>query len=345
MTRARDIADTQDNLGGAVAPYVGAKNFLFNGSFDIWQRGTTFTSIGTTQYSADRWYYGNGGASNYTFTRQTISDTTNLPNIQYAIRLARVAGNTNTAQQYFANVLETVNTIPLVGKTITLSYYARVGADYSGGSTFRGYAATGATVDVPLFSGVASNNVASTAPTLTTTWQRFTASGTVATSQTQACVYFTWTPSGTAGANDWIEITGVQLELGAVATPFARAGGSIGGELALCQRYFYNVNYQDVTRGTYNTVGTGFANSTTNCYVTVTFPVSMRIAPGSISFTGPLLIDDGVLGYTVSNVGLNQSGANSTMLNVVSTGMTSYRPVIVYSNGSASSRLSFSAEL
>jgi hypothetical protein len=274
MTRARDLSNDEANNGGATPPFVGAKNFLFNGSFDIWQRGTTFTSIGTTQYSADRWYYGHGGTSNYTFTRQTTSDTTNLPNIQYAIRLARVAGNTNTAQQYFANVLETVKSIPLVGKTITLSYYARVGANYSGGSTFRGYAATGATVDVPLFSGVASNNVASTSPTLTTTWQRFTASGTVATSQTQACVYFTWTPSGTAGANDWIEITGVQLEIGSVATPFARAGGSIGGELALCQRYYY-LHSNGATKYT----SMAAAYSGTEAYGYLQFPVSMRVPP------------------------------------------------------------------
>jgi len=47
MTRARDVADTQDNTGGAVAPVVSGKNFAINGGFDIAQRGTSFTIGGT----------------------------------------------------------------------------------------------------------------------------------------------------------------------------------------------------------------------------------------------------------------------------------------------------------
>ena len=41
---------------------------------------------------------------------------------------------------------------------------------------------------------------------------------------------------GPSGA--YWEMAQCQLEIGSAATPFARAGGSIGGELALCQRYY-----------------------------------------------------------------------------------------------------------
>jgi hypothetical protein len=238
------VADSSTSTGLRYQAPVNA-NPVLNSAFQVWQRGTTFASAVNQTYSADRWWYGIAGTSNYTISRQTTGDTTNLPNIQYCARLARASGNTNTAAQYFANVFETVNSIPYAGKTITLSYYARVGANWSG-TGFNGIASSGTSTDATLFSGPASNVVATSTPTLTTTWQRFTATGTVATNQTQMAVYFTWSPSGTAGANDYVEITGVQLECGSVATPFKTYAGTLQGELAACQRY-YRKSYSQAT--------------------------------------------------------------------------------------------------
>jgi hypothetical protein len=64
--------------------------------------------------------------------------------------------------------------------------------------------------------------------TLTTTWQRFTFTGTVATTATQVFPQFMMTPTGTAGANDYFEvrfavdnISGISLEYGpAQVSPF-----------------------------------------------------------------------------------------------------------------------------
>ena len=49
MTRARDVADNQENLGGGVPPFVAGKNKIINGDFGIWQRGTSFTNPGNTR--------------------------------------------------------------------------------------------------------------------------------------------------------------------------------------------------------------------------------------------------------------------------------------------------------
>jgi hypothetical protein len=256
MTRARDIADQQDNLGGAVAPFVAGKNFVINGGFDIWQRGTSITPTGATIYSADRWTVYN---ANMTVSRQTTSDTTNLPNIQYCARVQRTAGNTGTGQIYLINPFETINSIPLAGKTVTISFYARAGANYSTTSNILNYRVTSGlgTNENPLNGYTSGADVISANATLTSTWQRFSATATVSANATELWVGFVNTPTGTAGANDWYEVTGVQLELGSIATPFSRAGGSIGGELALCQRYYERSYNLDMPSGTANSLGNG----------------------------------------------------------------------------------------
>ena len=280
MTRARDTADTQDNLGGAVAPYVAGKNGVISGGFDVWQRGTTGTANSFSAgagYNADRWqnYY----AGSLTVSRQATSDTTNLPFIQYCARVQRNSGQTNTGGITLGQTFETINSIPFAGKTVTLSYYARAGANYSATSNALGvFCDVGTGTDQNVFFGFSGGTrPLSATTTLTTTWQRFTHTFAVASSTTQIGLLFTENPTGTAGANDYFEVTGVQLEIGAVATPFARAGGSIGGELALCQRYYQSPDTTPTTTMLYGPSSSGGFSA--NAYSNFTFPVRMRTAP------------------------------------------------------------------
>lgn len=216
------------------------KNACINGGMDVWQRGTSFTG-GTAQYTADRWLAARGASTaGITVSQQATNDTTNLPFIQYATRVQRDSGNTSTQGMIFQSNFENVNSTRFAGQTVTLSFYARAGANYSAASgTLNVYLISGTGTDqrqLTSFTGQATP-ILSTA-TLTTTWQRFTYTGTVATTAKQLCIDYEWTPVGTAGANDWTEITGVQLELGSVATAYARNSGTIQGELAACQRYY-----------------------------------------------------------------------------------------------------------
>lgn len=51
------------------------KNAIINGAFDVWQRGTSFSSVANGAYSADRWRYGLAGTAVHTLSRSTDAPT------------------------------------------------------------------------------------------------------------------------------------------------------------------------------------------------------------------------------------------------------------------------------
>ena len=69
--------------------------------------------------------------------------------------------------------------------------------------------------------------------------------------------------------NDYFQITGVQLEVGKVATPFEHR--SYGEELAACQRYTYVIGGSGVT-----TLGGGSMYTSTAVNIDISLPVQMR---------------------------------------------------------------------
>jgi hypothetical protein len=75
-------------------------------------------------------------------------------------------------------------------------------------------------------------------------------------------------------------ITGVQLEVGSVATPFERR--PYGTELSLCQRYYYKVQ----ATGASSFFGVGYNSSTTVANALTSFPVQMRVAPSALEQSG-----------------------------------------------------------
>ena len=263
-------------------------NAIINGGMDIFQRSSTPTTgisaPGTNAvYALDRWQlYRNTTGS--TMSRQVTGDTTNLPQIQYCGRTQRTVSTSSTAAIYNSYTLETTDSIRFAGQVVTFSFYARAGANYSAASSGLVYALrSGTGTDQNNLDGFTGNtNVVSSTSTLTTTWQRFQGTATVSSTATQLGILFTFTPVGTAGANDYFEITGVQLELGSIATTFKRSGsggGTIQQELAACQRYYEendgNILQSATNGGLANSYGTSF-----------TYQVTKRTTPTLTIFSG-----------------------------------------------------------
>jgi hypothetical protein len=231
------VADSTTATGLRYQVGNGLAQGAINGGQDIWQRGTSISTSVSQNYASDRWqsYTNNAG-----LTGTTSRQSSGLTSIQYCARVQRTAGNTNANTLIFNSSLESANSYQYAGQTVTLSFYARAGANYSSASNALAfYLFSGTGTDQNINSGfTGQSTLINTSATLTTSWQRFTATVAVGSSATQLGIWFQYTATGTAGANDYFEITGIQLEVGSVATAFRRAGGTIQGELAACQRYY-----------------------------------------------------------------------------------------------------------
>ena len=346
MTRARNTADTQTASGGPVSPSIAGKNPVINGATEIWQRGTSVAvAASTPSYTADRWYYSNGANQASVISRQVTGDTTNLPNIQYCARVQRNSGQTGTGNTYFAQSFESVNSIPFTGQAVTLSFYARKGANYSATSNILTvYFNYGTGTDQNVISGYTGGaNVVVQNATLTATWQRFTYTGTVPTTATELGLFFQTAPTGTAGVNDYYEVTGVQVELGSVATPFSRAGGTIQGELAACQRYYVRWGGEAL----YNQIGIGIGATGTIASMDVFCPVQMRVVPTAVDYS-TLAIQDGTIttGSAVPAIVSAYSGTKTVGIDMtVASGVAVNRPYRFLTNNSTSGFFGLSAEL
>ena len=296
-------------------PISGFRNAIINGDMDIWQRGTSgIVPTSTQPYSADRWEsYRAGYAAGMSVYRPA-----GPTGITYAARVQRDVGNTSTANMAFGQPIESMNSTRFAGKNVTLSFWARAGANFSSASSILTAQVTyGTGTDQNYRSGFTGNTVVVSSPvTLTTSWQRFTISGNVSATATQVGVQFSYTPIGTAGAADHFEITGVQLEEGLIATPFEQR--PVGLELSLCQRYFYSRRANDTDKNW----GWGWWEGN-NAFITFVHPCEMRIAP-AFSFNGTSgiqVVYPAVAWYNVSGtISNHHNGTKSSNMLVGITG-------------------------
>ena len=325
------------------------KNFVINGGLDIWQRGTSFTGT-SPYYSADRWNGARAGAvAGATWSQQTITGnlgTTPAQGVLYSLRVARDSGNTSTAVIQTANGFESANSIPLAGQTVVMSFYAKAGANFSSASNALAVKlATGTGINQNyLIAGFTGSAFAiNTTATLTTSWQRFQYTATLPTTATEVALDFAYTPVGTAGAADNFEITGVQLEVGSVATQFARTGGTFQGELAACQRYYWQCI---PASGTQQTIANGFYLNSSQARGTLAYPVTMRTAPTLTQTTGTsyFVFNNGSDDF-INSLTLAFTNTNSTLVyNNTEVSGTAQTPGIFLSNNSLAT-LAFSSEL
>jgi hypothetical protein len=299
------VSFDQANFGGG--QFAAGKNKIINGDFGIWQRGTSFThTSGSTLFSADRFQYNSDGSGgSITLSRQNFTPGT-APVAGYeGTFFSRYACTTaRTSQTYNLLFTKAEDVRLLAGQTATLSFWAKASSSVSINVTGQQDFGSGGSSPVPLTYGTAA---------LTTSWTRFTftlaipsiSGKTIGTSSNLTTIFGMVNTTGLS-----IDLWGVQLEAGSVATPFQTAsGGSPQAELAMCQRYF-----QAIGGVSEQSLGSAFAYAATSAAAVVKFNGDMRTAP-SIS------IGVGAVGdFQV----FSAAAANLTLTNIAFQGISTY---------------------
>lgn len=271
------------------------RNAVVGGDFgsNPWQRTTSITSVANTlTYTADRFWALGGASSSITISRQT---TTPPPGFAAVARFQRASSNADVTVIRFGQVFTSNTSLRFQGQPFVLSFYARAGANFSAASsvlnlmvatgtdtdgTAANYSTAGWTAFTTTSLTTSAGTVTTSAPaaiTTTTSFARYSVAGVIPTAATQIGFDFRFTPVGTAGTNDFVEITGVQFEqmpLGGVTpTPFEWRPGIF--ERLLCQHYFYRIS----EAGAATRVLQGLVKTTTTFTMLVNFPTTMRAAP------------------------------------------------------------------
>ena len=294
------VADSSTSTGLRYqASTAAGRNFLINGGMDIAQRGTTFTSVNSV-YTLDRWYYASFGTSTTANVSQGSTDS--VTGFQY---YAKVAANSATNSNYnLGQTIETANTVPLRGKTVTLSFYLRAPIAFSNVFTWELRYST--STDTRISNAGTGTGIGSGVTfTPTTSWTRYSQTFTIPT-DASSLAFIIGTYNNTVSTANF-DITGVQLEIGSVATTFTRAGGTIQGELAACQRYYYKV-----VGGSNLTISMCSAEATNTPLTLINFPVTMRSTTTLEQVTGTNY-------YGVRSAGTGTAQFNSFTLDYGST--------------------------
>jgi len=345
---------------------LGFRNRIINGAMVIDQRNAGASVTPTDgQYTLDRFMARVSQASKLTVQQNAGSVTPPAGFKNYlGVTVGASANVTVGASDYF-NIqqrIEGFNTSDLDwgtanAKTVTLSFWVRSSLTGTFGGTILN---SDANYSYPFSYSISSANTW-TAVSITIagptagTWVG-------ATNGIGMLVYFSvgtgTTLSGTAGswsANTYLSatsavklietnsatlyITGVQLEVGSVATPFERR--PYGTELSLCQRYYARMT---ASTGAFTSFGSGLFTGSTSGNIFLKYPVTMRASP-TINQSNCSL-SDSVNAPAVTAVSTTYAGTDSALqiFTVASSG-TQYRPILLNANNNSAAYVDFSSEL
>jgi hypothetical protein len=348
---ASDINDTNGTINTTATPFAAGKNKIINGDFNVNQRNFTSTTTATT-FGHDRWRLRSAGGT-ATYSTQAFTPGT-APVADYeSTNFARLVTSGQSGTNDYASIEQPIEDVrTFAGQTVTVSFWAKASTGTPNvGLTMQQYFGSG---------GSAVTYTSPAVKAITASWARYSfnvtvpsVSGKTITTSSSLSLYLE-TSVGTAISaagfaavgiqNVTIDIWGVQVEAGSTATAFQTATGTIQGELAACQRYYYRQG----GAGVYQTMSVGWATSGGPIQTRTIFPVTMRTTPSVLESGTLIFFDQSNAGITVTGLSIvaSQSSPNLGFLTTSSSvGSTAYRSYDLAANNSTSAFLAFGAEL
>ena len=296
--------------------FSGLPNLIVGGDYTTnpFQRGTSNGSAhiaNTLTYGpADQWFIGAAGSS-IDWSQNTSSAP---PKYSASLTMQRTSGNTDVNPICLGQASTSVESVRFAGNQAMLEIWAQAGSNYSGGAvtatiavgtgtdqsaasfaagTWANYTATASAPLTSLSSipAVASqlSLLSTNSFTPTTTWTRYVMAFTVPASISAANVNqlgtkLCWTPSGTAGANDYVNFAAWQVEVNNTGVPSSFEHLAQSLSFVRAAKFFQAIN--EPAAGI--NVAVGVAATTTTCQLVIPLVDQMRVAP-SVSFSGTAL--------------------------------------------------------
>jgi len=294
MSRARTFADLAT---ASEAGDLGKRNMIINGNMEVAQRSTSVAVTSGGYHTVDRFNIGLNSSGRLTMSQESITD---LEGFGKALKLDCTTADTSVAstelltlnQKFEGQFIQKMQKGFSNAKATTLSFYVKGNAS--------------ATYAVELSDTDNSSRHISKTFSVTTSWNRVSltfpgdTTGKITADNSRSLDMNIWLHAGSGynagsiqdswgalnqagratGISSFFDstdreffITGVQFELGEVATPFEHE--TFADNLARCQRYYYQPDSDNDVMGRLNSP----AGNLNDFSGSINYPVTMRAAP------------------------------------------------------------------
>ncbi len=322
---------------------VGGPNLAVNGAFDLARKASSAALTNAVAYNAlDMWW-----AFMQTTAAGSVSQVASpQAGFSKAAKLQRTASSSNVNTLMLGQTLESADALRMQGQSVTLSFYASAGANFSasGGAlscaidTGTGTDQSGAAQAAGTWTGQATTSVANG---ITSTPARHSITVSIPANATQVGYRFYFTPTGTAGADDSVTITGVRLRVGSVVSDVDHR--NLAQELAICQRCYRRIASTPANNAYF---ANGPCTSTTTLVAPLNLIAGMRAAPTmGYSAVGDINVFTNGGSFVASAASVGGTGDTAVLNVTVASGFTVGQDAVVYVAAGTGKFIDFSAYL